>query len=165
MARVSPIREGTVIGLIASGSVAVFYAAFDLLAMRGPFYTVNVLGRALFRELRHPNALMLPLALDWEAIALYSALHLGLAFMIGVTVASFVAHAEHHPGRRIPVLLAIVGGFVVTIAMVGILSAPIRPVLPWWSIVLANTLAVLLAGSYLLYRHPGLWRRVVLRPA
>jgi len=82
MARVSPIREGTVIGLIASVSVAAFYAAF-----------------------------------------------------------------------------------VATIVMVGILSAPIRTVLPWWSIVLANTLAVLLAGSYLLYRHPGLWRRVVLRPA
>lgn len=161
MSRISVTREGLALGGIASVSVAAFYAAFDLLAARGPLYTVNVLGRALFGELRHPTTLALPLPLDWGAIALYSGLHLLIALAIGLVVAALVAHAERRPSRATAVLLVLVGGFVVTVLAVGFLSAPIRPVLPWWSIVVANALAVVVAGSYLLRRHPGLWRRLV----
>jgi hypothetical protein len=50
----------------------------------------------------------------------------------------------------------------VTITVIGLLTTPMRPVLPWWSIVVANTLAVLLAGAYLVKRRPGLWRRLSL---
>lgn len=38
-----------------------------------------------------------------------------------------------------------------------------RPVLPWWSIVVANGGASLLAGAYLLHAHPGLWGRLLHR--
>jgi hypothetical protein len=34
--------------------------------------------------------------------------------------------------------------------------------LPLWSIVVANVLATILAGSYLLRRDPALWNRLVL---
>ena len=57
--------------------------------------------------------------------------------------------------------LLIVGGFFVTILAVGFLTSSMRPLLPWWSFVVANGLAVVLAGAYLLTRHPGLWRRVL----
>jgi hypothetical protein len=165
MARMSALREGVVMGLIASTSVALFYAVIDLLAMRGAFYTVNILGRALFRELRHPAILMLPVPLDWQAIALYSALHLGLSLLIGVAVATLVAYAEEHPSHGPFVVLALVAGFVGTVIMVGLLSVPIRPVLPWWSIVVANSLSAALAGGYLLVRHPRIWRPLVPGPA
>jgi hypothetical protein len=46
------MREGIVVGLIAYASVAVFYSAFDLLAARGTLYTVDLLGKAVFRGLR-----------------------------------------------------------------------------------------------------------------
>jgi hypothetical protein len=163
MRRVSVGREGVVVGLIASVSVAVFYAAFDLLAARGPLYTVNVMGRALFRELRHPSVLMLPLSLDWGSIATYSALHLLLSLGIGLTVVWLVSLAERSSSGSLPALMVIAGGFVITILVVGYISEPIRPVLPWWSIVVANSLSVTLAGTYLLRRHPGLWGRI--RPA
>jgi hypothetical protein len=163
MKKVSVGREGMVVGLIASVSVALCYGFFDLLAARGPLYTVNVLGRTLFRELRHPSVLMLPLSPDWGAIFMYSALHLVLSLAIGVTVVWLISIAERQPSGSLPVLAVIVAGFVVTILVVGQLSEPIRPVLPWWSIVLANSLSVALAGMYLLGRHPGLWRRI--RPA
>lgn len=58
------------------------------------------------------------------------------------------------------VLFTIVAGFVVTIVAVGLLTSPIRPLLPWWSIVVANALAVLLAGGYLLRSRPGTWSRL-----
>ena len=54
----------------------------------------------------------------------------------------------------------IVGGFLVTIAVVGVISEPIRPVLPWWSIVVANGAASTCAGVYLLRARPGIWRRL-----
>lgn len=163
MKKVSVAREGVVVGLIASASVAAFYAAFDLLAARGPLYTVNVLGRALFRELRHPSVLMLPMSLDWGAIFMYSLLHLLLSLGIGLTVVWLVSVAERAPSGSLPALGIIAAGFVVTIIAVGYLSQPIRPVLPWWSIVVANSLSVAVAGTYLLRRHPGLWGRI--RPA
>jgi hypothetical protein len=159
------VREGFALGLIASASVALFYAAIDLLAARGPFFTVNVLGRALFRDLRHPSVLMLPLPLDVGAIALYSALHLAVSLMIGLIVARLIVQAERRPSQAFGVLLTIVAGFVITIFAVGFLSASIRPVLPWWSIVVANSLSVLVAGSYILFRHPRVWGRLVSSPS
>ena len=48
------------------------------------------------------------------------------------------------------------GGGVLTVFAVAYLTEPMRPVLPWWSIVVANALAALLAGSYLLRRRPAL---------
>jgi hypothetical protein len=152
-------REGLAVGLIASVSVAVFYAAIDQLAARGPLYTVNLLGRAVFRGARDSAILQLPIALDAGAIALYSAAHLLGSLTIGIVVTRLIAAAERHPAQATRMLALIVVGFLVTILVVGRLTVPMRPLLPWWSIVLANTLAVVLAGSYLLARHPGLWGR------
>ena len=51
------IRQGVIVGLIAFASVAMFYAAFDVLAARGTLYTVNLLGMAVFKGLRDPSVL------------------------------------------------------------------------------------------------------------
>lgn len=153
-ARIRPVREGLVIGLIAYGAVALFYAAFDLFAARGPLYTVNLLGRAVFRGLRDPSVLQVPVAFDVGAMFWYNALHLALSLAIGLIVMQLVARGERRPAEAGLMRLLIIAGFVGTILVVGWLSAPIRPVLPWWSIVVANSLAVLLAGGYHLARHP-----------
>ncbi len=155
------IREGIVVGLIGYAAVAVFYTVFDLLAARNTFYTVNLLGRAVFRGLRDPDVLMFPVALDKTAIIWYNALHLVLALIIGLIVTALIGDAEQHPSRRLGVLFVIVAGFVVTILGVGMLTATMRPVLPWWSIVVANTLAVILAGAYLMQKRPGLSDRML----
>ena len=62
------VREGLVVGIIGYAAVAVFYAVFDFLAARGGLYTVNLLGRAVFRGLRDPAVLQLPLPADPGAI-------------------------------------------------------------------------------------------------
>jgi hypothetical protein len=36
-----------------------------------------------------------------------------------------------------------------------------RALLPWWSIVVANTAAVLVVAGYLLKRHPGIGSRML----
>jgi hypothetical protein len=156
------IRDGMVVGLIGYAAVAIFYSGFDFLAARGSLYTVNLLGRTLFRGLRDTGVLYFPVDLDPTAILLYNALHLALALAIGLVVVRLVDVGDAEPSRRRVVRFMIVAGFVVTIGAVGLLTSSIRPLLPWWSIVAANTLAVLLAGAYLIRRRPGLWRRQAL---
>ena len=156
------IRDGVVVGLIGYASVAIFYSTFDFLAARGAFYTVNLLGRTVFRGLRDPGVLYFPLDLDRAAMFSYNALHLAVAIAIGLIVVSLVAVGEAEHARRRAVRFVLIGGFVVTIGAVGYLTSDMRPLLPWWSIVAANSLAVLFAGAYLLRRRPGLWRRQAL---
>jgi hypothetical protein len=149
-----------VVGMIGYISVAAFYAAFDLLAARGALYTVDLLGKSVFSGLRDPSVLGLPIQLDVTAIAWYNGLHFFISLTIGLIVTGLVEHSERRPSRARIVSIIIVAGFVVTILAVGSLSSPIRPLLPWWSIVVANAFAVLLAGAYLLQKRPGTWDRL-----
>lgn len=154
-------REGIAVGLIAYASVAVFYSAFDLLAARGTLYTVDLLGKAAFRDLRDAGILQYPIRPDLTAIFWYNGLHLLISLAIGLIVTRLIEQAERHPAQAPLVLFTIVAGFVLTVLGVGLLTSPMRPVLPWWSIVVANGLATLLAGLYLLQKRPGLWRRLI----
>lgn len=156
------VRDGVVAGLIGYASVAAFYSAFDLLAARGSFYTVNLLGKAVFRGLRDPGVLQYPVQPDVPAILLYNGLHLAIALAVGLIVVRLVGQAERHPSQAPVILLAIAAGFIVTVFAVGVLTEPMRAVLPWWSIVVANGLATVFAGAYLLRTRPGTWRRLVL---
>jgi hypothetical protein len=148
------------VGAIAYAAVALFYTVFDFLATRGALHTVNLLGRALFRGLRDPTVLSFPVTLDWTAMFLYNGFHLLVSLAIGVVVVSLANHAERHPSQALLVLILIAGGGVLTVFAVGYLTESIRPLLPWWSIVVANALAVVLAGAYLLRRRPQLARRL-----
>ena len=160
MAKNRTIRDGLVVGLIAYASVALFYTAFDILAARGALFTVDLLGRAMFKGLRDPSVLMFSLERDTTAILLYNAFHLVMSLGIGLLVMSLIEHAERHPSQTFLVLVMVLAGGVLTVFAVAYLTEPMRPVLPWWSIVAANVLAVLLAGVYLLRRRPGFLRHV-----
>jgi hypothetical protein len=141
--------------------VALFYAFFDFLAARGFLFTVNLLGQALFFGLRDPSVLESPMAIDLNAVVLYTILHLVVALVIGVFVSWLVAQLEGPPAQTRLALLVIVAGFFVTIFGIGMVSSPIKTLLPWWSVVVANILAVVVAGAYLLGRHPGLAKRLM----
>lgn len=154
------IRDGLIVGLIAYAAVALFYTVFDLLAARGALYTVDLLGRALFQGLRDPAVLMFPIERDWTAILLYNAFHLLVSLGIGLIVVSLIAHAERYPAQALLVLIMIVAGGVLTVFGVGYLTESVRPLLPWWSIAVANLVAVVLAGAYLVRSRPGLWQRL-----
>ncbi|HEX9164455.1 MAG TPA: hypothetical protein VF862_00990 [Gemmatimonadales bacterium] len=147
-------RDGLRAGLIAAGAVALFYAGFDQLAARGPLYTVNLLGLALFRGVRDPAIRQLPIAIDTGAILTYTVLHLALSVVIGVIVTRFLGIARREPGKAPMIWLLLVAGGVATILAIGYATGPLRVLLPWWSIVVANALAVAVVGADLLRRHP-----------
>lgn len=159
------LRDGVMVGLIGYVTVAVFYSFFDLLAARDALHTVNMLGRAVFRGSRDPAILQFPLSLDPGAIFAYNALHLVLALAIGLVVVTLVTVGDRSPERRRTVRVIIAAGFVATVLVVGVATAPMRPVLPWWSIVAANALSTFFAATYLLSRRPALWSRWLSRTA
>lgn len=155
------LRDGLTLGTLAYAAVAAFYAAFDFLAARGSLYTVDLLGKATFRGLRDPSVLQLPMSLDLAAIFLYNALHLAASLGIGLVVAWLITQAERYPSMAGAFLTAIVSGYLATILFVGALTAPFRALLPWWSIVAANTAAVAVAGAWIVWRRPEAWRAVL----
>jgi hypothetical protein len=155
------LKEGVVLGLIGYAVVAAFYAVFDVLAARGFLYTVNVLGKAVFRGLRDPAVLAMPLAVDMGAVVFYTLLHLVVSLAIGFVVAWLAGQLEGPPAQARLAALVIMAGFFVTIFGIGMVSGPIRELLPWWSVVLANAMAVVLGGAYLLTGHPGLLKRLL----
>ena len=154
-------REGLIIGLIAAASVAVFYASVDQLAARGPLYTVNLLGLALFRGVRDPAVVQLPIEMDTGAILTYTGLHLVVSLVIGFIVTRLIAQAEREPSQARLMLGVIVAGFGVTILAIGYLTTPLSGLLPRWSIIVANSLAVVVVAGYLVRRHPGLAGRML----
>lgn len=158
----SSLRDGVIVGVIGYAAVAVFYSVFDFLASRGSLYTVNLLGQALFRGLRDPSVLMFPLAPDYGAIMMYNALHLVVALIIGIIVVAIISMGDRNPAHRTWTRILIPVGFVVTVMAIATLTTPIRPLLPMWSIVTANALAMLLGAIYLIRQRPGLWRRLAL---
>jgi len=149
-----------IVGLIAYAAVAVFYSAFDLLATRGTLFTVNLLGQALFRGLRDSTVLQFPMATDLPAVLWYNGLHFALSLAIGLIVVGLVEYAERNAARAGLMAGAIATGFAITVAIVGRLTEPMRALLPWWSILVANGAATLFAAAYLLKQRPGLLRRM-----
>ena len=108
-------REGLIVGLIAYMSVAAFYAVFDLLASRGSLHTLDLLGKVVFRGLRDPTVLQLPIQYDPMSMLWYNGLHLVASLAIGLNVTRLVVQGERHPAQASVVLAIIVLGFVVTI--------------------------------------------------
>ena len=149
------IREGCFIGFLAFVTVALFYAAFDLFAARGALYTVNQIGVVMQRGPGEIGAAGGSWPIDLGAIVFYSTLHLVVSLGIGLLVCRLVHEAELRPMQAQVALLFIVAGFAGTVALVGALSAPVREVLPWWSVIASNALAVFVAGTVLLRRHPS----------
>jgi hypothetical protein len=158
------IREGIVTGLIAYIAVAVFYFAFDLFAARGALFTVNRIGQLMLHGSAGIATTEAALAIDISAVIGYSAVHLVASLVIGIMVCRLVHEAELQPMLAQVALLFIVAGFAGTIAGVGLLSTSIRDVLPWWSIIAANALAVLVAGLVLIRRHPEFLGRMTVAP-
>jgi hypothetical protein len=157
-------REGCLIGGLAFVAVAAFYGIFDLVGGRGLLYTVNQLGLVLLRGPGEITAAGSAWPIYPTAIAAYSVIHLLASLAVGVVVCRLVHEAELRPMQAQVALLFIVAGFAGTIALVGLVSVPIREVLPWWSIVAANAIAVLVAGTVMLRRHPSFLRDMTVNP-
>ncbi len=156
----SAVREGLLLGAIGYAAVVAFFAFFDLLAGRGAVFTLNLMGRVVLRGERDPSILQLPIPADVGAMMGYNFLHLAVALAVGLFVAWVVSRVERKPALGVPAVALLVAGYLVTISAVRALTLGVAPLLPFWSIVIANTLVALAGIAYLWQAHPGLLERV-----
>lgn len=118
--------------------VAVFFTVFDLLAARGPAFTLNLLGKMVFSGVRDPAILLLPIAPDMVAMVAYNFLHLFPSLTVGLFVAWLMARGEDRPRLGFPVFIVLVAGYLVTIVGITMFAGDVAQLLPWWTIVTGN---------------------------
>jgi hypothetical protein len=152
-----PIRERLLLEGLAAGVlgylvVAGFYAVLNLLAGRPLFHTASLLGEAVFYGLRDAAAATGELG---PALA-YNGAHMLVFALLGLAAARIVLAADLHPRLYYGVFVSILAFLVGASAAIAALSAPVAAALPWWTVVVANLLAVAAMGSYLWRLHPGL---------
>ena len=156
----SIVREGVIVGLIGYATVAVFYTVFDVLAARGAGFTLELMGKVVFRGARDPAILQLPPTPDPGAMVGYNLLHLVVSLAVGLFVAGLISRVEERPTLAVPVVLTLVAGYLITILGIGRLVQDLTPLVPWWTIVIVNTLAAVAGALYLSRVHPDLIGRV-----
>ncbi|MFQ5537143.1 MAG: hypothetical protein ACE5GJ_06790 [Gemmatimonadota bacterium] len=158
--RASSLQEGLIVGLIGYAVVAVFYAVFDILAGKSAVFTLNLLGQMLFRGVRDPAVLQLPMAPDLWAMVGYNFVHLFVSLAVGIFVAWLVANVEERPHLGRPVLAVLIAGYVITVLVVAVFARDASQLMPLWTILVVNTLAALGGGAYLWKAHPGLAQKI-----
>lgn len=147
------LTEGFLAGLIGYAVVVIFFALVNLLGDRSIFHTAALLGRGLTGLSAGASGV------EAGPILAYNAIHL-LAFLaIGLGAAWLVRATDRRIELWFVAFFVGVSG-VVFVMTFFLLAVPTMRSLPWWSIAASNLAAAFGMGSFLLRRHPGLWRRV-----
>ena len=152
-------REGIIAGMIGAVAVAAWFFVTDL-AQGRPLSTPSVLGQVLLFRLTDP--VVSPAQLG-PTVA-YTLLHIGAFMLFGIALTQLVHLAMGSPLARFGLLIMGVVFelffFFVTLALFEGTSY----LFPWWSVLGANTIALVGMGFYLIRRHPGLKRQFSREP-
>lgn len=148
--RHSILGEGSTVGIVGAVIVALWFLVLDLSHHR-PFYTPSILGQVMLLGRETPSTSLVP-----EAIAAYSFVHFAAFIIFGLISVQLVHLATRQSFFRFALLLLVVGFEFFFYGFSYIFFAGTRGLFPWWSILGANTLAVLGMGAYLFWFHPGL---------
>jgi hypothetical protein len=150
------LARGAITGLIGALVVAVWFFLLDV-AGGTPFRTPAALGSALLLGGSSPAGVEVSVGL----VAAYTVVHVGAFLIAGVVFVALAEQVERVPAMALLVLLTAIlleGLFLATLA-VG--AEWVLGTLGWWSVAIANMLAVS-AMSWQVWRtHPTLQRRVL----
>lgn len=141
--------EGLLAGFIGYGTVAVLFGALNLGSGNPPFHTAALLGSALFYGARTVGEVVQ----GPGPIFAYNGFHVLLSLMVGVVAAWLIFQTERNRNLWFIVFFMFLAGFILSVAVVGVLATELVPLLSWPAVVLANVAAGLTAGGYLWWRH------------
>lgn len=145
----SPIREGTIAGIIGASIVALWFLMVDSIAGR-PFFTPAVLGASLFDLLGEGfggRGL-------FAHVAAYSVIHFGAFIIIGIVVAKLMNVLDRKPSWIVGFVALFVVFEICVFAAVGVLSrSPLFGAIAWYQLGAANLLAAFFMGRYLWRAH------------
>jgi hypothetical protein len=146
-------QEGMDAGIIGGLVVAVWFLALDLVAGR-PFMTPSVLGQIVLFGEAEPQ-LTPPV---FGAILLYTVVHFVLFALLGMVVARLVHLSVSSAFWRYGLLAIFVVFEFSFYSLMFLLFAATREIFPFWSVLIANTLAAIAMATYFWRTHPSLRR-------
>ena len=145
------LREGMVAGILGAIAVAVWFLITDL-AQGRPLSTPSVLGQVILYGSTTPTVS----PAQTGPLVAYTLLHVGLFVLFGIAATQLVHMALSSALARFALMLLAVVFEVFFFTVVYALSEATRNLFPWWSVLAANTLALLSMGYYLARHHPSL---------
>lgn len=141
--------DGLLAGLLAAAAVATWYFILDLVQGQ-PFFTPAALWSALVLGIDHAD----DVRITFGSVLGYTVIHFGVWSLIGVVVASILGAARTRPSILLGFVLLAVASVALFIGMISILAFWLVDVLRWWTIGIANILAVGAMVFFIAWRHP-----------
>lgn len=150
----SSVREGLIAGVLGATTVAIWFLIVDVISGHA-LYTPNLLGRGLISVLGKPPAM--PDTMFVRVFA-YTLFHYAAFALVGVIVAWIVHQSARTPAVLAGLLLMFVifelGAYMVT----SLFTESEFGSMAWYQIFIANLLATVVMGWYMVTRHPNLRR-------
>jgi len=153
------LARGVVNGLIGAAVVAVWFFVLDL-ASGTPLRTPAALGSALLLGAAGPGEIVATFGL----VAAYTVVHIAAFVIAGVVFVALAEHVERVPAMALLVLLTAILFEGLILATIGVGAQWVLGTVGWWSVAVANLLAVLAMGWQVWRTHPLLQRRLLEHP-
>jgi hypothetical protein len=151
------LTHGVLAGLLGYATVVVFYAVWNALHGRSPFYTAALLGATLFYGLRQGAEVVV-----WAGPVLaFNGVHLVIFLGVGLLAAWIATESERGAHYWYIGLSLLVYGSIHVIGLVLWIADPLRDRLPIWSAVVASVVALGAMAVYLFGVHPRLRQELV----
>ncbi|MGQ0703074.1 MAG: hypothetical protein ACT4PM_08090 [Gemmatimonadales bacterium] len=151
--------KGIVTGLVGAGTVALWFLVVDILRDR-PFFTPAALGSLLFLGAASPGEVRV----DPAIIGAYTLVHLVGFVFAGLLLEWIASRIERAPGMWLVTLLFFITLEALFIGTAAPTSGWVLGELGYWSIAIANLLAVGAMGWWVWTSHPRLRRELVEQP-
>lgn len=145
------VREALFGALIGAVAVAVWFLVLDL-AQGRPFFTPAALGSAILHGARSADAVVI----DALTVLTYTGLHFVAFGLVGLLAAALADAAETQPPLLIGIALLFVTFEALFLGLLAIAAGWLLGALQPWTIIVANLIAAVAMGGYLLYEHPHL---------
>jgi hypothetical protein len=145
--------DGLFTGVLGYVAVVIFVGLVDLALGRSLFYTPAAFGDGLISTDADRFVSAAP-------VLAYNGLHLLVFLVVGVLVSWLAYEVELHPAVWYVAFFACVSIFFLSVFFITAFGDPLGEVLPWWAIFGANIVAAGVMGTYLVKRHPQLWRKI-----
>jgi hypothetical protein len=150
------VSRGVVNGLIGAAVVAIWFLIVDLIS-GAPFRTPAALASALLMGAAGPGHIVVTFGL----VAAYTVVHVAAFVMAGVVFVALAEQAERAPAMSLLVLLTAILLDGLVLATLGVSAQWVLGTIGWWSVIVANFLAVLAMGWHVWRTHPMLQRRLL----
>lgn len=145
----SPVREGTIAGIIGAFAVALWFLIVDSIAGR-PLFTPAILGASLFDLLGAGFGGRGLVA----HIAVYTVIHFSAFILLGIIAAGLMNVLDRRPSWLVGFAALFVLFELGVLGWVAILSrSPLFGTIAWYQLGAANLLAAFFMGRYLWRAH------------